>query len=43
MKFWARGYFVTTVGLDEEIVKRYIQNQEREDKRIEQMTIFDEE
>lgn len=41
MKFWARGYFVSTVGLDEEVVKTYIQNQEKEDKLIEQMTIFD--
>ena len=26
--FWARGYFVTTVGLDEEMVRAYIRNQE---------------
>ena len=41
MKFWARVYFVSTVGLDEEVVRTYIYNQEKEDKRIEQMTIFD--
>lgn len=40
MSFWARGYFVSTVGTDEEIVRAYIQNQEKEDQRIEQLTIF---
>jgi putative transposase len=30
--FWARGYFVSTVGLDEEVVKRYIKEQETADK-----------
>jgi len=38
--FWARGYFATTVGADEEIVRSYIQNQEKEDKRLEQMELF---
>ncbi|MFO7607534.1 MAG: IS200/IS605 family transposase [Desulfurivibrionaceae bacterium] len=40
MSFWARGYFVSTVGTDEEIVRSYIQKQEKEDQRIEQLTIF---
>ena len=35
--FWARGYFVSTVGLDEEMVKAYIRNQEAEDERYDQM------
>ena len=35
--FWARGYFVSTVGLDENIVRAYIRNQEEEDERYEQM------
>ncbi|MBT4121816.1 hypothetical protein HOE31_02590, partial [bacterium] len=26
--FWARGYFVTTVGVDEEIVRQYVMNQQ---------------
>ena len=26
--FWARGYFISTVGLDEEMVRAYIKNQE---------------
>ena len=30
--FWARGYFVSTVGLDEVVVREYIRNQEKEDK-----------
>jgi putative transposase len=31
--FWARGYFVSTVGRDEAVIRRYIRNQEAEDKR----------
>ena len=34
--FWARGYLVTTVGHDEEAVRRYIRAQEAEDRRLEQ-------
>ena len=30
--FWARGYFVSTIGYNEEVVRRYIQNQEKQDK-----------
>ena len=33
--FWARGYWVSTVGRDEASVRRYIQEQEKEDKRLE--------
>ena len=33
---WARGYFVSTVGMNEEVIRKYIQNQENEDKRMEQ-------
>jgi len=35
--FWARGYFVSTVGLDEDTVRRYIRNQEKEDERVTQL------
>ena len=35
--FWARGYFVSTVGRDEELIRQYIRHQEEEDKRLEQM------
>ena len=37
--FWARGYFVSTVGLDEAMVRAYIRNQEREDERYDQMKL----
>src|SRR6266516_4341989 len=35
--FWARGYFVSTVGRDTEVIREYIKKQEEEDKRLEQM------
>ena len=35
--FWARGYFVSTVGRDEEVIRRYIQRQENEDRRQDQL------
>ncbi len=37
--FWARGYFVSTVGLDEEMVRAYIRHQEEEDERYDQMKL----
>jgi putative transposase len=37
--FWARGYFVSTVGLDENMVRAYIRNQEQEDERYDQMKL----
>ena len=33
--FWARGYFVNTVGMDEEMIKRYVKYQEQEERREE--------
>ncbi len=36
--FWSRGYFVTTVGVDEEIIRRYVKYQEGEDKKEESQT-----
>ena len=35
--FWARGYFVTTVGRDEAMIREYIKNQQAEDKRIDKL------
>ena len=35
--FWARGYFVSTVGRDEHVIREYIRKQEAEDKRIDQL------
>ena len=36
--FWSRGYFVTTVGVDEDIIRRYVIYQEGEDKKEESQT-----
>lgn len=38
--FWARGYFVSTVGRDEQVIRAYIRNQEKEDRRIEQIRLM---
>ena len=38
---WARGYFVSTVGRDEKMIKDYIRRQEAEDRRLDQMKMFD--
>jgi putative transposase len=37
--FWARGYYVSTVGLDEQVVRAYIRKQEEEDERLEQLNL----
>ena len=39
-QFWARGYFVSTVGRDEEVIREYIRNQEVEDARLEQLSLW---
>ena len=33
--FWARGYFVSTVGLDEEMIRKYVKYQEKEERTME--------
>ena len=38
--FWARGYFLSTVGCNEEVVRRYIRDQEKADKSFEQQALF---
>jgi len=38
--FWARGYFVSTVGRDEEEVRKYIKEQEKEGQRMDQLDMF---
>ena len=38
-KFWARGYFVTTVGRDEEMIRAYIKNQEMADQQLDQFEL----
>jgi len=38
--FWARGYFVSTVGRDEAVIREYIKNQEKEDERLDQLGLW---
>lgn len=38
--FWARGYYVSTVGRDEATIRQYIQKQEAEGQRLDQLNIF---
>ena len=38
--FWARGFYVSTVGLDENFVREYIKHQEAEDQRIDQLQLL---
>jgi len=38
--FWARGYFVSTVGRDEKVIREYIKKQEAEDRRLDQLQMF---
>ena len=37
--FWARGYYVSTVGRDEEVIRNYIRNQEQEDARLDRQRL----
>src|SRR6476660_7353178 len=38
--FWARGYFVSTVGRDEAVIREYIRKQETEDARLDQLNMW---
>ena len=38
--FWARGYFVSTVGRDQATIEEYIRNQEKEDERLDQLNLW---
>jgi putative transposase len=38
--FWARGFYVSTVGRDEAVIREYIRKQEQEDKRMDQMNLW---
>ena len=38
--FWARGYFVSTVGRDERVIREYIKRQEAEDTRLDQLLLW---
>ena len=37
---WARGYFISTVGRDEQTIGEYVRNQEVEDKKLDQLDLF---
>ncbi len=38
--FWARGYYVSTAGRDEEVIRQYIKKHEEIDRKIEQLGLF---
>jgi len=38
--FWARGYFVSTVGRDQDLIRKYIKKQETENTRLEQLNLW---
>ena len=38
--FWARGYFVSTVGRDEAVIREYIKHQEAEDRQMDQLRLL---
>lgn len=40
-EFWCRGYYVDTVGKNKKAIQEYIANQLKEDKQMEQMTVFE--
>jgi putative transposase len=40
-KCWARGYYVSTVGADEKVLRAYIRNQETEGNRLDELSLFD--
>ena len=40
-EFWCRGYYVDTVGKNKKAIQEYIANQLKEDKEMEQMTIYE--
>ena len=39
-KFWARGYYVSTTGRDEEVVRQYIKSQQEFDRKLDQLNMF---
>ena len=38
--FWARGYFASTVGRDEEVIRNYIRRQEEDDRKVDQLKLL---
>ena len=39
--FWARGYYVSTVGLNEEAIREYVRSQEEADEKLDQLRMFE--
>ena len=39
--FWARGYCVSTIGLDEETIREYVRGQEEADTKLDQLRMFE--
>ena len=39
--FWARGYCVSTIGLDEETIREYVRSQEEADRKLDQLRMFE--
>ena len=39
--FWVRGYYVSTVGLDEEAIREYVRSQEEADEKLDQLKMFE--
>ena len=39
--FWAKGYCVDTVGLDADMIRKYVRYQEKKEKQQDQMQMFD--
>jgi putative transposase len=39
--FWAQGYCVDTVGLDADMIRKYVRYQEKKEKQLDQMQMFD--
>ncbi len=40
LHIWTRGYFVSTVGIDSEIIRKYVRSQQEEELRIEQLRLW---
>lgn len=38
--FWARGYFLSNVGRDEQVIREYIRNHEAEDRRLQRLQLL---
>lgn len=39
--FWAKGYCVDTVGLDADMIRKYVRYQEKQEKQLEQLKLFE--